>query len=263
MDKIIKDKGITEENWKNALASKERIIKLISSNGELFWLKKSAPARGIFRYHVLNLFSKILRTPLLKAVPQHGGKLALKTELLRINTLKKNGVLVPEICAHSEDWILLKNLGSSIIDDMKENRKDQVRMRTLFSACLKSIKKLHLSNQYMSQGFVRNLLMVDESKGQIGFIDFEDDPISVMTLEQAQARDLLLFINSTARFFVNDSDYFNQQIHIFLEGHSNEVINSIKNTNDKLLWITKLPLQKYLGHDYQKLKIGIQALSNI
>ena len=60
MDQTIIDLGISEVNWQDALGSKERIKRLKSSNGELFWLKKSAPARGVFRYHALNLFSKLV-----------------------------------------------------------------------------------------------------------------------------------------------------------------------------------------------------------
>lgn len=263
MNQTIIKLSIADDKWQDALGSEDRIVKIMSTTGHCFWLKKSAPARGIFRYHLLNLFSKLLRTPLLKAVPQKGGQIALDIEIQRIKQLKENGILVPDICAVSPGWLLIKDLGTSIIDDMKSNRSNQNRMRQLFSTCLTAIKRLHMADQYMSQGFVRNMLMVDEDKGEIGFIDFEDDPLTVMNLQQAQARDLLLFINSTARFFVKDSEYFKQQIHTFLDGHNEKVIASIKNTNDKMLWITKLPFQKILGHDYQKLKIGILALSEI
>jgi hypothetical protein len=150
-------------------------------------------------------------------------------------------------------------LGDPIIDEMKANRTDTELIRYLFRTCLSGIKQLHIKGQYLSQGFVRNILKIKDSD-EVGFIDFEDDPLDVLSLEQAQARDLLIFVNSTARFFVNDKEFFNQQIDGFLEGHNQEVINSIKDTNQKLLWITKLPFQKLLGHDYQKLKLGILAL---
>ena len=263
MNQDIGHLAINDDTWQKALHSDERIERIISETGESYWLKKSAPARGVFRYHALNLFSKILRTPILKAVPQLGGQTALKTEIQRIEQLKSGGIMVPEICATASDWILIKDLGTSIIDDMKTNRSDQKRMRKLFSICLSSIKKAHLSGQYMSQCFVRNMLMINEDKGEVGFIDFEDDPLSVLSLKQAQARDLMLFINSTARFFVKDSEYFKKEIHGFLDGHNPEVIAHIKSTNKSLLWITKLPFQKTLGHDYQKLKIGIVAMSDV
>ena len=263
MNQTIAELSIDEKIWQNAIDSNERIEAIKSQTGQKYWLKKSAPARGYFRYMALNIFSKLLRTPLLKAVPQKGGQIALDLEIQRIEMLKSKGVEVPEIATVGPGWILLNDLGVSIIDDMKTNRKDQQRIRKLFSICLKAIKKLHNADQYMSQGFVRNMLMVEEDNGTVGFIDFEDDPLTVMNLQQAQARDLMLFINSTARFFVKDSEYFKQEIHAFMDGHNEKVIASIKNTNNKMLWITKLPFQKALGHDYQKLKVGILALAEI
>jgi len=263
MNQEITELSIDKNTWQDAIDSIERIEAITSQTGQKYWLKKSAPARGYFRYMAMNIFSKLLRTPLLKAVPQQGGQVALDLEIQRIEKLKSNGVVVPEIAAYAPGWILLKDLGVSIIDDMKTNRADQHRIRKLFSICLVAIKKLHDADQYMSQGFVRNMLIVDEKNSVVGFIDFEDDPLTVMNLQQAQARDLMLFINSTARFFVSDSEFFKQEIHAFFDGHNEKVIASIKNTNNKMLWITKLPFQKALGHDYQKLKVGIQALSEI
>jgi len=263
MNDLISKLTIDKGDWQQALESKERIIKIISNNKEIYWLKKSAPGMGVFRYHGLNIFSSLLRLPLLKAVPQKGDQMALDIEVKRIECLHDNGVLTPKVIAKEPGWLLLKNLGESIIDDMKAHRHNQTRMRKLFSHCLVAIKQLHLKNQYLSQGFVRNMLMIDEDRGTVGFIDFEDDPLTVMNLQQAQGRDLLLFINSTARFFVKDSEYFRNQIHEFLDGHNPKVIASIRNTNKKLMWITKLPFQKILGHDYQKLKTGILALSEV
>ncbi len=263
MENIINNLNIDNETWHKALSSKERIERIRAETGEVYWLKKSAPARGVFRYYALNLFSKVLRIPLLKAVPQKGGQTALDLEVERITCLKKNGILVPELMAKEPGWILLKDLGVSIIDDFKQNRHDMPKVRKLFADCLDGIKQLHKQNQYMSQGFVRNMLKIKEDSAQIGFIDFEDDPLTVMNLAQAQARDLILFINSTARFFVKDSRFFQQQIHKFFDGHNPEVVVNIIKTNNSLLWVIKLPFKKSLGHDYQKLKVGIEALKDI
>lgn len=265
---VAKDLSIKQSIWDAAIASDERIVKITANNEEVYWLKKASPARGIFRYYALNLFSKILRVPLLKAVPQEGGQTALNVEISRINSLNKAGIFVPKIMATDSGWILLKDLGESIIDELKQNRQNKEIVQNIFMECLNGIKVLHEKGQYMSQGFVRNMLKLTkepllDNQFQIGFIDFEDDPLSVMSLHEAQARDLILFVNSTARFFVKDSQFFTQQILQFFEGHSQEVVANIKKTNDKLMWVTKLPFQKALGHDYQKLKIGILALSKV
>lgn len=260
---LLKKLNINTSQWLEAMKSGERIELIVAADKTKFWLKKAAPARGVFRYHALNLFSKIMCLPLLKAVPQPGGNKALKTEARRLTEMSKANVLVPIIIYKDSNCLLLSDLGESLIDEFKSHRDDKNRIRRLFAGCLLEIRQLHDQDMYMSQGFVRNILKTSEHPLKFGFIDFEDDPLQVMSLAEAQARDLLLFVNSTARFFVEDYVFFEQSINTFLDGHKTAVIDHLKNANQKMMWITKIPLQKLFGHDYQKLKMGILALRRL
>lgn len=252
---------LNEKLWQSAMDSIERIEKISTRTG-VYWLKKATPARGEFRYHALNFFSWMMRLPLLKAVPQPGGNQAIANEVGRINQLTKAGVKVPEILAYDESWILLKDVGQSIINTMKHKDTNQTNIQTLFQTCLNAIKDLHNNNQYLSQGFIRNMLL-DPSTQTVTFIDFEDDPMDVMCLAEAQARDVLLLVNSTARFFVNDQAFFNDTLRHFLSDHNPSMVKALRSTTNRLQWITRIPMQKFLGHDYQKLKVSILALKNI
>jgi tRNA A-37 threonylcarbamoyl transferase component Bud32 len=258
---ILEQHDIAICKWRTAMDSNERIAKIATKHG-VFWLKKAAPARGVFRYHALNFFSWMMRLPLLKAVPQPGGNLAIANEVNRINQLAEAGVMVPEILAHDESWLLIKDVGQSIIKTLKQKHTEQTTRQALFKTCLDAIKALHLNNQYLSQGFIRNMLL-DETSGTIAFIDFEDDPMDVMNLAQAQARDVLLLVNSTARFFVEDAEFFNNSIKQFITGHDPEMIEVLRTTANRLQWLTRIPLQSLFGHDYQKLKTGILALKDL
>ncbi len=266
MDDIFKNTsmtavGIQLQQWQQAMDSKERIEKITTEQG-VYWLKKAAPARGVFRYYALNLFSWLLRLPLLKAVPQPGGKQAIANEIKRLTALQQAGVLVPKIIAHEEDWLLIEDVGVSIVKTLKQQSTEQEVRQQLLKQCLQAIKKLHLQKQYLSQGFIRNMLL-DEVSNDIAFIDFEDDPLEVMTLAEAQARDLLLLVNSTARFFVDDQGFFNQAISEFLKDHDADMIAALKTTSSRMQWITRIPFQGLFGHDYQKLKVGILALRDM
>ncbi len=253
--------GIAVCQWRTAMDSAARIERIANDQGS-FWLKKAAPARGVFRYHALNLFSRLLRLPLLKAVPQPGGNAAIDNEVKRIQQLASNGILVPQIVAHGDSWLLIKDVGASIIREMKQNNTSQTRRQELIKVCLEAIKALHLKGQYLSQGFIRNMLL-DESGKQVAFIDFEDDPLTVMNLAEAQARDVLLLVNSTARFFVDDSAFFSTSIQQFIQGHDANMVSALRTTANRMQWIAKVPFQGLLGHDYQKLKVGILALKDL
>ncbi len=258
----LKPHGIAICQWRSAMDSAERIEKIVTEQGS-FWLKKSAPARGVFRYHALNFFSWMLRLPLLKAVPQPGGSEAIQTEIRRIESLAANDVCVPEIIASDTDWLLIKDVGQSIINNMKQPTTTQQTRQVLFQTCLEAIKALHLQQQYLSQGFIRNMLLIDEDPPTIAFIDFEDDPLQVMSLAEAQARDVLLLVNSTARFFVDDSAFFSTSIQQFIQGHDANMVSALRTTANRMQWIAKVPFQGLLGHDYQKLKVGILALKDL
>ncbi len=253
--------GISASQWQSAMDSAERIEKLTTDQG-IFWLKKAAPARGIFRYHALNFFAWAMRLPLLKAVPQPGGEAAIDVELKRIQSLHQAGVLVPRVVAHRADWMLIEHVGESIVKTMKQADTTQAKRQQLFALCLQALKQLHSKDLCLSQGFVRNLL-IDPVSRRIAFVDFEDNPLAVMSLPEAQARDLLLLATSTARFFVDDVAFFEQQIKTFLTGHDPQMVAALKITTDRLQWLTRIPFQGFFGHDYQKLKVGILALKGL
>jgi tRNA A-37 threonylcarbamoyl transferase component Bud32 len=253
--------GISQQQWQQAISSAERIEKITTEQGA-WWLKKAAPARGIFRYHALNFFSWLMRLPLLKAVPQPGGEAAIANEKKRLTQLAAAGILVPEVVASAADWLLLSDTGTSIIRTLKMQTTSQQRRQQLFTTCLTGIRQLHDQQQYLSQGFIRNLLLLPDND-RIAFIDFEDDPLEVMSLAEAQARDVLLLVNSTARFFIQDQAFFQHSISQFLKGHDPAMISALKTTASRMQWITRIPFQGLFGHDYQKLKTGILALSDL
>ncbi len=260
MKNAIQHLSISDAQWSNAFETDQSVVKIETSTGN-YWLKKAAPARGIFRYHALNLFSKALRLPLLKAVPQPGGEAAILNETIRLTSLAENNINVPKLLAHGKDWLLIEDVGDSIVKQLKAKATTQQQRQHLFSLCLEAIKGVHLNDQYLSQCFVRNMLINQDE--EVVFIDFEDDPRTVMSVPEAQARDLLLFINSTARFFINDQSFFKQQVQRFLKDHDKTMIDTLEHTVKKMRWLTKVPFQQWLGHDYQKLKLGILALQGI
>ncbi len=63
---------------------------------------------------------------------------------------------------------------------------------------LRTLVDVHARDQYLSQAFARNFIAVGD---MLVMIDFEDDPLEVMTLDQAQARDWLAYLHASALAF--------------------------------------------------------------
>jgi hypothetical protein len=66
-----------------------------------------------------------------------------------------------------------------------------------------------LGGGHASQAFARNLTWDGE---RVGFIDLEEDPATVMPPVAAQARDLLLYVQSSARVFEREEAAFREAL---------------------------------------------------
>ena len=55
--------------------------------GEQVWLKRAGPRHGMWRYRLLGAAAGVLRLPVLRPVPNLGGRPAIATELRRLRTL--------------------------------------------------------------------------------------------------------------------------------------------------------------------------------
>lgn len=110
---------------------------------------------------------------------------------------------MPEIVEYGKDWHLLSDIGSPLNRLLKRSSPDEAL--ELAQRALRAIRSLHRNGGYLSQAFARNICV---SESGIGFIDFEDDPREVYSLEEAQARDLLLAISSMCGHFERDMPRF-------------------------------------------------------
>jgi hypothetical protein len=155
-------------------------------------VKGQRPARGPWRYRALNALAGVLRMPLLKAAPAYGGPRAQAIEVNRLRSLAAAGLPVPPLLHVADDHIVLRHVGrQSLVDLLQDPDQDAL---ALWLAGLRALAQVHRRGQYLSQAFARNFLL---HQGQVVFIDFEDDPLEVMLLEQAQLRDWLAYLHST------------------------------------------------------------------
>jgi len=80
--------------------------------GEQVWLKRAGPRHGMWRYRLLGAAAGVLRLPVLRPVPNLGGRPAIATELRRLRTLGALGLRVPQVLAACDDAFLMRDLGT-------------------------------------------------------------------------------------------------------------------------------------------------------
>ncbi len=168
--------------------------------GEQAWLKRYPSGRRRLRLGALDATTRKMGLEPLRPPPHHGGDLASSVEKRRIEQLSSLGIHVPEILGEGAGTLLLSDLGPTLSSRLRECVDDPTHTDALVSAAIAAIVEVHRRGAYLGQPWPRNMTYRD---GRVGFLDFEEDPLEVMTLEQAQARDWLLFAHGTTRFYRN------------------------------------------------------------
>jgi tRNA A-37 threonylcarbamoyl transferase component Bud32 len=129
--------------------------------------------------------------------PRLAGDKARQLEERRIGELRRRGVHVPDILGRGDRWLVLSDIGPSLSSCLKR-ADDPAAVDRLVHRSAAALVAVHRSGGYLGQAVARNIVV---SERDIGFIDFEEDPLAVMSLDQAQARDWLLFSSSVARYY--------------------------------------------------------------
>lgn len=150
-----------------------------------------------------NLVTDGLGTRLLRSAPMHGAQEAARIEVRRIRQLAAQGVRVPQILAQGNGTLLLSDVGSSLSSRLKAAANEEI-VDQLVHASANALVSAHRSGAYFGQAFARNITV--SSDNDVGFIDFEEDPLEVMSLADAQARDWLMFAAGVSRYFENRDD---------------------------------------------------------
>ena len=103
--------------------------------------------------------------------------------------------------------------------------------------------------EVLSQAVARNMVVCPD--GEIGFIDFEDDPASHLPHAVCMARDALNYAQSTALFLQQAGAMAAAQRHwaAFVQQLPNDARQVLQSTVKKLSWVRFLPRSKSLGRD--------------
>lgn len=175
-----------------------RHIAPVQWRGEAAWLKLAVPQPPAWRYQLLAGAAKALGQPAMQPVRPHGGNAGLRIEASRIRALGAARLRTPAILDEADDWLLLSDLGQLTLESLIRHANAAEQMQW-WQRGADYILRAHHAGQYLSQAFARNFVWSDEAG--LGALDFEDDALSAMPLADAQVRDWLPYLFSTAIYF--------------------------------------------------------------
>ena len=169
------------------------------------WLKAYADGDSRkFGLGILDAIARGLDIDALRPPPHPGGGEAKQIEARRLAELDAQGVRVPRVLGEGASTLLLSNLGDTFAAQLRAADGDATRIDALTTAVIDAIADAHARGAYFGQPLPRNITLDDS--GRVGFIDFEEDPLEVMSLPQAQARDWLMFAFGMAKYYDGRTD---------------------------------------------------------
>lgn len=200
------------------------------------WIKCYSDSGRRKRMALLRRLARGLGANALLAPIPLSAEAACATERSMIGRLQALGVRVPTIVEFGERMLVLSDLGPTLASCCRE-AKTTGEVATLVTAGFAALADLHRRGGYLSQAFARNLTF---SQGLVGFIDLEEDPVPMMSLVAAQARDTLFYVHSTARFLAGDRGCFQRLLDDHLQHESAQVRAEVFSSARRLSWLSRL-----------------------
>lgn len=172
-----------------------RRIERVCLSGRTVWVKRYG-AEGIPLRRRFHLFSarlvpiSILRTPpILPAADM------VAREVRRMAEFKQHGIPAPQVIHADQSVMILADTGPTVADRLRVlwregNHPEAVALQ---AQCAAALGQVHAKGLCHGRPHPRDMFL---DNGQVGFLDFEEEPCLVMPLETAQTRDALLLFHN-------------------------------------------------------------------
>lgn len=222
-------------------------------------VKGHRPRRPPTRHRALNAVAQLVGVPILRAVPVHGGAASQAVEIRRLTALHAAGVPVPEVLHVAPDYFVMRWLGGEHLAAALSERVSGAFQ--LWRMAAQAVLEAHRRGQYLSQCFGRNVI-VDTAAGTPrfrGFIDFEDDPLEVMPLHEAQVRDWLIYLQSTLWHVPATPEQVDAVLDACLQAESEAVRRLFAQVCRRVGWLRHLPAKRSLGRDTYAVQVVAAA----
>lgn len=218
-------------------------------NGFKVWVKKAMPRHGAWKYWPLSFLSLMTGVSMLKPVPNFGGEQAIHTEIQRLESLRKAGVRVPEVLATADNGFMMRDMGSderpaqSLVKAMKHAGSAEDCLFWMQKGA-EALVAVHSKGCWLSEAFGRNILI--DAEGEIAFIDFEVDPVKLLTFVDCCARDWMTFTYSCIMCLEKHGCLSQGQslIHSVFAQESLQIQLNMLEQISKVSWIRRLPIHR-------------------
>ncbi|MEO7199503.1 MAG: serine/threonine protein phosphatase [Dokdonella sp.] len=222
------------------------------------WLKRYGTRSRRLSLGMLDRAARALDIPALRPPSHPGGERAKALEKRRLSQLRDAAVIVPEVVGEGDAMLVLADIGRSVSSRLSSYHDDHGKRDDLLASVVKAIADVHAKDGYLGQPTPRNIVTGSEG---VGFIDFEEDPLEVMSLRQAQVRDWILFTHGAARHYAAQTCKLAKLVGEGLAIAEEQVAEDVAAAGAQLAKIETFVLP--FGGRTGKLQLAIRALRSI
>ncbi len=188
------------------VAGKKRVQRVVLSKRTV-WIKRYGTEKPTWWRHLQSATSRLLPVDYLRPSPYLTPQQMAEREQRRIRLFAANGIATPPILYASKVAIVLGDVGPTVQARLRKSKDvDAAVHDQLLVACAEELGRLHAAGLCHGRPYPRDMFFIGD---RLGFMDFEEEPQTVMPLPVAQARDIwLLFLQiaSTARCGIETYD---------------------------------------------------------
>lgn len=178
-------------------ALEHKTVSAIQWQGQKVWIKGVSDAKKTWTYcWKRKLLYYIAPLDILKPTPTCGLD-QLELESKRLIEFQERGVSAPRIVGKSLDWVALSDVGQNLHTYLA--KQSPAQQTVLIQKALKTLISLHQKNAVHGRGMIKDFAY-DPKTQRMSFIDLSEDPLSWMSLDQAKARDFMMFYFSLMSF---------------------------------------------------------------
>lgn len=226
----------------------KKLIAQFEWQGQRVWMKRRPFSKKTHWHKLQGMLARLVRLPTLAPTATTGGPDSLRYEAERLRLFAKKHIPVPNVLAVTETFMLTEDVGVQLQEHLHQ-LSDPKAIHQLLSRAITILGQMHQAGLCHARPSLRDMTI---KNGIISLIDLEEDPLQVMNLPQAQARDIWLFLNSAARFCDNDIHLLSDLFQTYQAGISEDTWHALKKMVKQLKPLRRLldtPLKSKLGRD--------------
>lgn len=180
-----------------ALSGQSDSVVAIERNGKRYWVKRPGSDKHKPSHTLLRFVAWLSRIEMLRPTVSRGGQDAMTRELARLERLRGAKFPVPRVAAVGEDFFVTEDNGAVLMNiarTLPEEGRDWLFAQIAQAAGI--LASMHRQGLCHGRPSLKDIAVKDD---RITFLDFEEAPEAVMTVEAACLRDVWLFLSSIGR----------------------------------------------------------------